>query len=285
MSDLRIVSLLPSATEIVVGLGLGEQLVGRSHECDYPPWVRQLPACTSTKIEKGLTSRQIDYRVREIVRQGLSVYEVDVTLLRDFKPDLVLTQTQCAVCAVTPADLDEALAGWLDNQPTLVSLAPERLADVWMDIAAVARASGIEDRGQELVATLRAGLEGLSHGGDCRPRVAAIEWIDPLMIGGNWIPELIELAGGTPLLGRPGQHSDYVAWNELAAEDPEVIIVMPCGYRIGQSLAEMSSLTRQPGPRLVESARMIADMLGASGGQTGASDWSWVRFTSQRASA
>ncbi|WP_037552787.1 cobalamin-binding protein [Sphingomonas sp. URHD0057] len=301
VKNLRIVSLLPSATEIVVALGLGEQLVGRSHECDYPEWVQRLPVCTSTKLEKGLTSRQIDDRVHEIVRQGLSVYEVDAELLRSLRPDVILTQSQCAVCAVTPADLEEALGSWLGTAPRLLSLSPDTLDDVWGDIASVACASGVGDRGRELVRRLQARLEMLPKG-DERSRVLAIEWVDPLMIAGNWIPELIELAGGMPLLA--GQHSHYVDWADAAAQDPGVIIVMPCGYRVEQSLAEMGALTRlagwasltavrdgrvfiadgqyffnRPGPRLVESAEMVTDMLRAPADVQRSEDGSWVRFT------
>ena len=309
VNDLRIVSLLPSATEIVVALGLGEQLVGRSHECDYPEWVQRLPVCTSTKLEKGLTSRQIDDRVHEIVRQGLSVYEVDAQLLRSLKPDLILTQSQCAVCAVTPADLDDALGSWLGAAPTLLSLAPDTLGDVWNDIASIAEASGVEELGQELVCRLRARLKALPEVAE-RPRVLAIEWLDPLMIAGNWIPEVMELAGGTPLLTIPGQHSDYVEWIDAAAQNPDIIIVMPCGYRVEQSLAEMRALTERagwdkltavrdgrvfvadgqyffnrPGPRLVESAEMVSGMLRAPLDVERSEDGSWVRFTPELASA
>jgi|tagenome__1003787_1003787.scaffolds.fasta_scaffold20823188_2 iron complex transport system substrate-binding protein len=309
VTDMRIVSLLPSATEIIVALGLGEQLVGRSHECDYPAWVERLPVCTSTKLEKGLKSRQIDDRVQEIVRHGLSVYDVDAELLRKLRPDLIVTQSQCAVCAVTPADLEDALEHWLTNLPTLLSLAPDTLDDVWKDIASVAQASGVEDRGHELVAELKGRLEAVVPA-DGRPKVAAIEWTDPLMIAGSWIPELVELAGGTPLLARSSQHSHYASWSEIADHDPDAIVVMPCGYRVPQTLAEMGSLTRlpewialtavregrvfvadgqyffnRPGPRLVESAEMIAEMLRSPATQAGDEDGSWVRFTPQLASA
>jgi len=309
VKDLRIASLLPSATEIVVALGLGEQLVGRSHECDYPEWVQRLPPCTSTKLEKGLTSRQIDGRVREIVRQGLSVYEVDAELLRSLRPDLILTQSQCAVCAVTPADLEQALSAWLGAPPKLLSLAPDTLDDVWADIASVGSASGVEERGLELVRNLQARLEALPQG-DERPRVLALEWLDPLMVAGNWIPELIELAGGVPLLANPGQHSDYVEWADAAAQDPDAIIVIPCGYRVEQSLAEMRALTERPGwgeltavcegrvfvadgqyffnrpgPRLVESAEMVAEMLRAPLDVGRSEGGYWVRFTPELARA
>ena len=163
MAHPRIVSLLPSATEIAVALGLGQNLVGRSHECDYPPFVKGLPVVTSTKLEKGLTSCQIDDRVQGIVRQGLSVYEVDTALLRDLRPDLILTQSQCAVCAVTPADLEEALSEWTGTAPVLLSLAPDTLEDVWGDFAKVAEAAGLSERTSSVVDGLRRRMAGLAE--------------------------------------------------------------------------------------------------------------------------
>lgn len=282
----RIVSLLPSATEIAVALGLGEHLVGRSHECDWPPEVAALPALSSSKIKPGMRSAEIDRTCAQIVRDGLSVYSVDADKLRALKPDVILTQTQCAVCAVTPRDLEQALADWTGEAPTLVSLAPDTLSDVWDDHRRVGAATGRDAeavvRGlQEQLAALSASLTGE------RPTVAAIEWIDPLMAAGNWIPELIEIAGGQPLLAAAGQHSPFIGFDDLAAADPDVIVLMPCGFRIGQSLSEIDALTGQPGwaelsavrsgrvfvadghhyfnrpgPRLVESAEILAECLG-----------------------
>ena len=201
----RVVSLLPSATEIAVAVGLGDALVGRSHECDFPPFVADLPVCTATKLEKGLTSRQIEDRVQEIVRQGLSVYSVDAPLLRSLKPDVILTQSQCAVCAVTPADLVEALADWTGTAPILLSLAPDDLGDVWGDFRRVGEAVGAPQAAEAAVAQCQTRLEALRVPAAApRPRVAAVEWIDPLMAAGNWVPELIEIAGGTALFAAAG---------------------------------------------------------------------------------
>lgn len=292
MAHPRIVSLLPSATEIAVALGLGQNLVGRSHECDYPPFVKGLPVATSTKLEKGLTSCQIDDRVQGIVRQGLSVYEVDTALLRDLRPDLILTQSQCAVCAVTPADLEEALSEWTGTAPVLLSLAPDTLEDVWGDFAKVAEAAGLSERTSSVVDGLRRRMAGLAENRGRRidrPSVAAIEWIDPLMAAGNWVPELIEAAGGRPLFARAGEHSPWLEWDDLIAADPELIVAMPCGYQLPKTLADLGSLVdrsgwkdltavrkgkvfavdghhyfNRPGPRLVESAELIAQLLGTS---------------------
>lgn len=285
----RVVSLLPSATEIAVALGLGEQLVGRSHECDYPPFVQALPVLTATKLEKGLTSIEIDRRVQEIVRQGLSVYEVHAERLRALKPDVILTQSQCAVCAVTPHDLEEALAAWVGTAPALLSLAPDDLGDVWGDIGRVGAAVGQEERAAVLVAELQARMAAIGARAArraTRPTVAAIEWIDPLMAAGNWVPELVSIAGGEPLFAAAGQHSPWLDWDALVAADPDVVVMMPCGYRVAQTLVDMAPLHddarwrslravregrvfvtdgqyffNRPGPRLVESAQIIADCI------------------------
>ncbi|WBH17385.1 cobalamin-binding protein [Sphingomonas radiodurans] len=303
----RVVSLLPSATEIAVALGLGEQLLGRSHECDYPPFVKALPVLTSTKLEKGLTSIEIDRRVQEIVRQGLSVYAVDAEALRALKPDVILTQSQCAVCAVTPADLEEALSAWVGTAPHLLSLAPDDLGDVWGDIGRVGAAVGAEDRAVEVVADLRlrmAALEDRARQRGTRPTIAAIEWIEPLMAAGNWVPELIEIAGGTPLFATPGQHSPWLEWQALLAADPDIIVMMPCGYRVPQTMIDMAPLAyrqdwrslravregrvfvtdgqyffNRPGPRLVESAEIIAACIEGTDDTSG--EQRWIRLPAQ----
>ena len=294
----RIVSLLPSATEIAVAVGQGANLVGRSHECDFPPFVAALPVCTATKLEKGLTSRRIDDRVQEIVRQGLSVYEVDAPLLRALRPDIVLTQSQCAVCAVTPADLEEALAGWIGAAPVLLSFAPDRLGDVWGDLRRMGEVAGVPAAAERAIDGLQEELHRIEHRAAAartsRPTVAAIEWIDPLMAAGNWVPELIRIAGGEPLFAAAGQHSPWLDWETLAAADPDVIVLMPCGYQIPQTLADLAPLTgragwaelaavrsgrvfvadghhyfNRPGPRLVESARIVAELLDEFSGLEG----------------
>lgn len=303
---MRIVSLLPSATEIAVALGFGPNLVGRSHECDFPPDVGRLPPLTASKIQKGLSSAEIDRNVQDIVRQGLSVYEVDAARLRDLKPDVILTQTQCAVCAVTPDDLEEALCAWSGASPHLISLAPDTLSDVWNDIRRVARALGKESIGKSVAQRLEHRMASLhaQARGDHRPRVAAIEWTDPLMAAGNWVPELIEAAGGTSLLAGAGQHSPGISWAQLAAADPDIVVLMPCGYRIGETRADLASLERhdewrslravrdgrvfvadghhffnRPGPRLVESAEILAEILGTS--SFGHEGRGWVRAARQ----
>ncbi|MBE7219133.1 MAG: ABC transporter substrate-binding protein [Caulobacteraceae bacterium] len=304
---MRVVSLLPSATEIAVAVGCGPGvLVGRSHECDFPPWVEALPVVTATKLEKGLGSQAIEDRVQAIVRQGLSVYEVDAPLLRALKPDVILTQSQCAVCAVTPADLEEALAGWIGAPPALLSLAPNTLSDAWDDVRRVGAAVGAAAAAGSVVAGLEARMAALAArmaARALRPTVAAIEWIEPLMAAGNWVPELVEIAGGAPLFAARGQHSPWLAWDELTAADPDVIVLMPCGYRIAQAAAELPLLAarpgwndlaavragrvyaadghhffNRPGPRLAESAEILAEILDDAAGGAPPPEGRWVRL-------
>jgi iron complex transport system substrate-binding protein len=284
----RIISLLPSATEIVAALGFGDHLVGRSHECDFPPGVEKLPACSSTKVPVQGTSGEIDARVKEIVAEGLSVYRVDVGRLRELRPDLILTQTQCAVCAVTPRDLEQALCTWTGAQPAMVSLEPNDLSDVWNDMRRVGEALGVRSRAEQLIVSLTQRLAAIREKTRDlqRPSVAAIEWLDPLMSGGNWMPELIEIAGGQSLFARAGEHSDWLDWVSLVEADPEAILLLPCGFKIAQTIRDLNLLTEnpawaslravnqgrvflidghhffnRPGPRLVESAEIVAEIL------------------------
>ena len=306
MSGLRIVSLLPSATEIVAAVGMADRLVGRSHQCDFPADVSRLPALSETKVRLDGTSRDIDRRVNEIIAQGVSVYRVDAERLRALRPDVILTQTQCAICAVTPGDLEDALCEWTGMAPTLVSLEPNDLGDVWGDMRKVGAALGAEGAAERAIAGLQGRLAAIRAAADraaYRPRVAAIEWIDPLMAGGNWMPELIEAAGGESLFATAGQHSPWLDWSALAAADPDVILLLPCGFTIDQSLADLPLLRsrpewaglsavqraqvyvidghhyfNRPGPRLVESAEMIAEILHPDLFAFGHEGRGWVRL-------
>jgi iron complex transport system substrate-binding protein len=288
-SSPRIISLLPSATEIVAALGFVDHLVGRSHECDFPSGVETLPICSSTKVPVHGTSYEIDERVKEIVAEGLSVYRVDVDRLHELRPDLILTQTQCAVCAVTPRDLEQALCTWIGVQPAIVSLEPNNLDDVWSDIRRVGAALGVESRTEELIGSLIKRLATIreeTRAAQSRPSVAAIEWLGPLMAGGNWMPELIQMAGGHSLFAQPGEHSPWLDWANLVEADPEVVLLLPCGFKIAQTIQDLNLLTEnpawanlravkqgrvylidghhffnRPGPRLVESAEIVAEIL------------------------
>jgi iron complex transport system substrate-binding protein len=285
----RVASLLPSTTEIVCALGLGPRLVGRSHECDFPPEVRGLPALTEARLDPAAPSREIDDRVKQLVRDGLSIYRVDAEKLRALAPSLVLTQEQCEVCAASPRDVEEALAIWTGGRPRVVSLAPATLSDVWGDLVAVAAALGVEQRGEALAERLASRLTDVSERTlriRPRPRVAAIEWTDPLMAAGNWMPELIALAGGASLFGETGRHSPWLEWEALRAADPDLIVVLPCGFGLARTRREMAPLVakpgwselravregrvfltdgnqffNRPGPRLVESLEILAEIL------------------------
>ena len=281
----RIVSLIASATEIVDALGLTSALVGRSHECDYPEAVRSLPVCTRPRIPVDGNSQEIDRLVKEAARTSLSIYNVFEEVLDRLEPTHIVTQIQCEVCAVSLRDVEAALARGLKGSPEIVSLQPNSMADIWDDFRRVARAVGIEKHGESVVAGLEARLRGWSGPGPA-PRVACIEWIEPLMAAGNWTPELIALAGGVNLFGEAGKHSPWMTWEELRAADPDIVVVAPCGFGLERTEQEMYWLTdrpewrslravesdrvyladgnqyfNRPGPRVVETYEILVEML------------------------
>lgn len=254
----RVVSLLPSATEIACALGFEERLVGRSHECDFPPSVRALPALTEAKLDASRPSAEIDAQVRGLVRDGLSVYRVDVERLRALAPDLILTQDQCEVCAASLADVEAALAQCLGAAPRVLSLDPRTLGDVLRDVARVAAALGAQERGRALAAALSARVSELGEraaGQPSRPSVACVEWIDPLMTAGNWMPELVALAGGRAAFGETGRASAWTRWEELREADADVLVVLPCGFDLARSRAELGPLRAQPGFETLRAVR------------------------------
>jgi iron complex transport system substrate-binding protein len=247
---MRIVSLLPSATEIVCALGFQDALVGRSHECDFPPRVAGLPSLTSPKFDPEGSSAQVNQRVLTILSEALAVYRVDALRLRELQPDIIVTQSQCDVCAVSMREVEEAVAEWVGKRPEIVSLAPYALADIFTDIERVARAFGVAEKGREVTCKLRSRMDAIAQAAsasDSRPRLAVIEWIEPLMATGNWMPELVAMAGGENLFGRPGEHSPWMKFAELAATDPDVILICPCGFKIDRTLEELPLLARNPG--------------------------------------
>jgi iron complex transport system substrate-binding protein len=286
---MRIVSLISSATEIVCALGFEADLVGRSHECDFPPSVRKLPVCTAPKFDVHTTSAEIDRSVKQLLQQATSVYHVDAELLKQLRPEVIVTQSQCEVCAVSLRDVEQAVCDWTGVKARIVSLQPNALADVWADIQRVADVLDAAERGLLLVARLQQRMKmiarraaELSH----RPGVACLEWIEPLMAAGNWMPELVGMAGGENLFGVAGQHAPWMTWQELCQRDPEVIVALPCGLDIDRTRREMQTLQskpewsglravrrghvivtdgnqyfNRPGPRLVESLEMLAEVL------------------------
>jgi iron complex transport system substrate-binding protein len=284
----RIVSLLPSATEILCALGLESALVGRSHECDYPSTVRRLPVCTESKIGNGGATRAIHASISEILQNDISVYRVDAELLRQLSPTHIITQIQCEVCAVSLRDVEQAVADW-NRAPRIVPLNPQSLEDVFHDVRRAAGALGCRGAGETLVGSMRSRMDAIAAVARRlrpKPRVAAIEWLDPLMAAGNWMPTLIELAGGISALGETGKHSAWIGWKDLIASDPDIIIVMPCGFHIADSerdwdllaahrawgalravqsgrvfIADGNQFFNRPGPRLAESLEILAEIL------------------------
>ena len=285
---MRIVSLIPSSTEIIAALGFKECIVGRSHECDYPAGVSSLPVITSPKYEPDGTSYAIDERVMALLQEGVSIYRVDATLLDALKPDVIVTQSQCQVCAASLEDVAEAVCQMVSSQPRIVSLEPNSLDDIWADIHKVAETLGAHARGVQLVEEIQAGMEAIAD--QCadlpKPRVATIEWMEPLMAGGNWMPNLVEMAGGENLFGEAGKHLPWMQWDSLKAADPDVLIVIPCGFSIEQTRQDMQALRglpgwedlaavktgkvflvdgnqyfNRPGPRLLTSLEILAEML------------------------
>jgi iron complex transport system substrate-binding protein len=247
---MRVASMLASATEIVTALGFRDSLIARSHECDFPADVASLPCCTEPKIDLHGSSRDIDDRVKAVVQEGLSVYRVDGDALKALRPDVIVTQSQCEVCAVSENDLRKAVCDWLDATPNIVTLKPDALVDIWTDIQNVADALGAPARGRALIAALQermTRIEAATAEIAARPTIACIEWIDPLMAGGNWMPELVAMAGGTNMFGTAGAHSPWMTWEDLRLADPEVIAVLPCGFDIERTRREMPALTAQPG--------------------------------------
>lgn len=289
MSAPRVVSLLPSGTEIVCALGFREALVGRSHECDFPGGLDTLPVLTQSAFDGKGTSATIDRDIRGLVEDGLSIYRVDADRLRALAPDLIVTQDQCKVCAVSLDAVTAAVAEWTGAAPQVVSLVPAGLDTVWSDFARVAAALGAVPEGAALIAGLQARIEGIAGrvaALDARPRVACIEWIEPLMAAGNWIPELVALAGGEDIFGVAGAHAPWIDAAALAQADPDVIVVMPCGFGIERAAAELAALEAQafwpslkavragrvflvdanhyfsrPGPRLVDSLEILSEVL------------------------
>ena len=248
----RILSLLPSTTEIVGALGLAHRLVGRSHECEIPETACALPVATEPKVDLDARSRDLDGQVRALVRDGLSVYQVDADLVRSLRPDVILTQTQCEVCAVTPGDLRSALDAWVDRETALVAVEPNRLTDVLDDFARVGRGCGAAERGAALRERERARVDAIAGEANAiseRPRVACLEWIDPLMGCGNWLPELVEHAGGVSIMGDAGQHAAWSSLEALAALDPDVVLVAPCGFGLARTREELLHVAADPGWR------------------------------------
>jgi len=247
---MRICSLLPSATEVIALLGLSDELVGISHECDYPPSVRSVPIMIEPMIPPhGLASAEIDRQVRQLVESGQRLYRLKDHLLRQAQPDLILSQDLCHVCAVTPDQLHDALCS-LRHQPTVLTVNPRTVHDVIDDVVRIGDAAGRSAEGHRLATQLRDRLDAIRtrvQGLSQRPRVACIEWLSPLYVAGHWVPEMVQLAGGQDVLAQPGSPSRVVTWDEVLAAAPDVLIVMPCGFSVERTRTELFQLMQQPG--------------------------------------
>ncbi len=279
---MRIVSLVPSATEMLFALGLGADLIAVTHECDYPPAARELPRITRDVLPAGLSSAEIDAAVKERTLAGESIYELDEEMLHDLRPDLIVTQALCTVCAVSIDDV-RAIAEEIESQPRVLSLDPHTVGEVLGDAHTLAQATDRKDAAVELIrdASDRIDRIRLAVRGARRPRVVALEWLDPPFAAGHWTPQLIEYAGGEDVLGFAGERSEQRTWAEVAAAQPDLVVVMPCGYdaEIAYREAEMhraelaalgagevvavdaAAYFSRPGPRIVDGLELLAHIL------------------------
>jgi iron complex transport system substrate-binding protein len=303
---MKIVSLLPSATEIVAALGLAEKLVGRSHECDWPTGLDHLRVLTQPKMNPLQDAATIDRDVRALVEDGVSVYKLDAEAIRALAPDFVITQSQCELCAVSLGEVQNALQDWVaESAPQLVSLEPMALKDVAQDIANVGAALGVAEKAAALNGEIAAGFAALRARTAKLPRrkIFFMEWTQPLMGAGNWMPETIAAAGGDVVLGQEGVHSPIVSMADIAAAAPDVIIVGPCGFSIERAAQELEILRdnkewqnlqavkngevylvngnhffNRPGPRLLQSAQIIAEILHADSFAPDNHQSGWLRY-------
>jgi iron complex transport system substrate-binding protein len=279
---MRIVSLVPSATEMLFALGLGPDVIAVTHECDYPPAVGDLPKITRDVLEPGLSAEQIDAAVRELTLAGEAIYELDAEALHDLRPDLIVTQALCSVCAVSYDDV-RAVAQEIETHPRVISLDPHTVGEVLGDARTLAQATDRTDAAAELIHETARRIDNvrLAVRGAPRPRVAALEWLDPPYAAGHWTPQLIEYAGGEDVLGFAGEPSERRSWEQVAASEPDVVVVMPCGYdaEIAHREAEMhrdelsaigagevvavdaAAYFSRPGPRIVDGLELLAHIL------------------------
>jgi len=279
---MRIVSLVPHATELLFALGLGDDVVAVTHECDHPAPALELPKVTRDRLPPGLSAAEIDAAVRASVAGENTIYELDTELLRELEPDLIVTQELCPVCAVS---YDEVVkeAELIESCPKVIALDPKTIGETMGDIRTIAAATGVRDAALDLVARQRARIDRVRVAvKDAeRPSVVAIEWFDPVFVAGHWTPQLIELAGGVDVLGFPGEHSEQMTWDAVAAAQPEVVVCMPCGYDAQRSLAEAQQFAAalrsvgarrvvavdaaayfsRPGPRLTDGLELLGHVL------------------------
>jgi len=287
--SVRIVSLIPSATEILAALGLTNAIVGRSHECDYPPNIQNLPVCTEARFNTDVPSSDIHGQVNDLLQSALSIYHIKTDVLEELQPTHILTQDQCDVCAVSFQEVEKAVANFVPTSPKIISLQPNILEDVWADIERVAHIFDVDsvkvlENLEARVKICQQKIQGLSL--TELPTVACIEWTDPLMTGANWIPELVNLAGGQSMFSVIGEPSTQLDWDTLIASNPDVIVFMPCGFDLIRTrqdakllsqrsewqklhatqtgrvyITDGNSYFNRPGPRLVDSLEILSEIL------------------------
>ncbi len=302
---MRILSLISSSTEIIHSLGLGSNIIGRSHECDYPPRVKELPFCTEPRFDIEGNSLQIDKSIKSLLQDALSIYLIDEKKLNELNPDIIITQSQCEVCAVNLNDVEKAVGNIIGKSPTIVSIEPHSLQDVWKDILKIGIALNSKEKAVSLVEKLGLRIKKLkSLTKDLTPpTVVCIEWIEPLMAAGNWVPELVKLANGINLIGSAGVHSPWINIDKVIDQNPDKIIIMPCGYDIEKTESEMLHLTKikewnnlravqngqvyltdgnqyfnRPGPRLIDSLEILIEIIHDSKFNFGHKETGWRKF-------
>jgi len=305
---MRIVSLLPSTTEILCDLGFEDQLVGRSHECDQPESIRNLPELTESAVKNTGNSAEIDQNIHSVVENGLSVFTVKADLLGEINPDIIFTQDHCEVCAVSFDDVKSAVREYCSEDTEVISISPSNLDEIAQSIHKIGKALGAEGKAEQFVDELDQRIDIIRNTviGEPVKRVACLEWIDPLMTGGNWIPELLEIVGAEYLLSEPGEHSPWINWEDLVEENPDVILIMPCGYGIDQSIKEYHILSQKenwhslkavqnnevyildgnryfnrPGTSIFESTRILSEILHPSLFKPIHQKVGWIRFDNQ----
>jgi len=303
---MRIISLISSATEIISALGQKKNLVGISHECDYPKDIQGLPVCTTPRFDISGSSLQIDRDVKSLIQNALSVYRINENILKELKPDIIITQSQCDVCAVSEKDVENALEHILGINPLIISLQPKNLGDIGEDIKFVANSIGVPNEGAELSEKFERQLEKLKYFKRIKnkPTIACLEWIEPLMYAGNWVPQMVEIAGGVNLFGQSGKHSSWSEYDTLIKSNPDKIILMPCGYDLNKTRSEIKPLLElsdwgmlkavktnnifitdgnqyfnRPGPRLIDSIKILIEIISEKNNLFGFEKKAWKRFS------
>ena len=283
----RIVSLLPSCTEIICKLGFRKHLVGISHECDYPNSISDLPVLTKARLSTERTSIEINQSVTDLLQRGLSVYHVDASLLKSLSPDIIVTQAQCEACAVSLDQVQDIVSNWTLNQTEIISLEPNTLNEVWLGFDVIAKTMGAPESSSILKSEINENFKLLKNKlkGTDQPTVLCIEWIEPIMAAANWVPELVGLAGGKNVISVSGTDSNFCSWDEIKKTNPGIIIIMPCGFGIKRTLEDIHYLQNRkgwkelkaakenkvfvvdgnqyfnrPGPRLLDSAEILAEI-------------------------